>query len=396
MKSGAVVNLIQGLMAQSTAPRDDRFYDRLHDIQRVVDGAAKFAVDDEYTDKLPPPKSVEMLTSAEFVASYVPPDYLVEGLLQRKFLYSFTGKTGAGKTAIALLFCALVATGRVLDKRQFERGRVLYLAGENPVDVQQRWIAMSQQMDFDADAVDVHFIPGVFKISAMKAAIATEVEKLGGVALVVVDTTAAYFEGDDENSNTQAGDYARMQRSLIDTLPGGPTIIALCHPVKNAPDDNLLPRGGGAYLNEVDGNLTALQDDGVVQFHWQGKFRGPDFAPVPFQLRSGITHERLKDSKGRLIPTIIAEHMSEQAEKDFRKITLSNEDAVWRILATDGGLSVADIAVRAGWLGQKDGLPMKSRVHRCVKALLKSKLIRKARRGWKLTDVGKEAVEDAE
>ena len=124
---------------------------------------------------------------------------------------------------------------------------MLYLAGENPVDVQQRWIAMSQQMDFDADAVEVHFIPGVFKISAMQAAIAVEVEKLGGVALVVIDTTAAYFEGDEENSNTQAGNYARMQRSLIDTLPGGPTILALCHPVKNAPDDGLLPRGGGAY-----------------------------------------------------------------------------------------------------------------------------------------------------
>ena len=53
----------------------------------------------------------------------------------------------------------------------------------------------------------------MFKISALKAAIATEVEKLGGVALVVIDTTAAYFEGDEENDNVQAGNYARMQRS---------------------------------------------------------------------------------------------------------------------------------------------------------------------------------------
>src|SRR4029077_9721204 len=155
--------------------------------------------------------------------------------------------------------------------------------------------------------IDVHFIPGVFKISALQATIAVEVEKLGGVALVVIDTTAAYFEGDEENSNTQAGAYARMQRSLIKTLPGGPTILALCHPVKNAADDNMLPRGGGAYLNEVDGNLTAIQDDGVVHLHWQGKFSGPDFAPIAFNLRT-VTHERLKDTKGRLIPTVIAEH----------------------------------------------------------------------------------------
>jgi KaiC/GvpD/RAD55 family RecA-like ATPase len=61
---------------------------------------------------------------------------LVEGLLQRRFFYSMTGKTGAGKTAIALLFAALVALERIMDGRQFEGGRVLYLAGENPIDVQ--------------------------------------------------------------------------------------------------------------------------------------------------------------------------------------------------------------------------------------------------------------------
>src|SRR5262249_19301658 len=39
-------------------------------------------------------------------------------------------------------------------------------------------------------------------------------------------------------------------------LPGGPTTIINCHPTKNATDDNLLPRGAGAFLAEVDGNLT--------------------------------------------------------------------------------------------------------------------------------------------
>jgi hypothetical protein len=217
------------------------------------------------------------------------------------------------------------------------------------------------------------------------------VEKLGGVALVVIDTTAAYFEGDEENDNVQAGNYARMQRSLVDTLPGGPTILALCHPVKNAAEDNILPRGGGAYLNEVDGNLTAQETDGVVQLHWQGKFRGPDFAQIAFHLRS-VTHEKLKDTKGRLIPTVIAEHMSELAEKEFRAITLNHEDTVLRIVAEDGRLSVADMARRAGWLGQKDKAPMKSRVHRCLKALEAAKLVRHLRGKWRLTTAGQEAI----
>ena len=66
MKAGAVINLIQGLMQQSTAPRDDRYWDRFYDIQRAVDSAQKFAPsgDDEYTDTLPPARTFEMMTSA--------------------------------------------------------------------------------------------------------------------------------------------------------------------------------------------------------------------------------------------------------------------------------------------------------------------------------------------
>jgi hypothetical protein len=33
-------------------------------------------------------------------------------------------------------------------------------------------------------------------------------------------------------------------------------VVVNCHPVKNATADNLLPAGGGTFLNEVDGNLT--------------------------------------------------------------------------------------------------------------------------------------------
>ena len=132
---------------------------------------------------------------------------------------------------------------------------VIYFAGENPVDVRMRWIAMAQQMDFDVDTIDVHFIPGVFKISEMMDRIRAEIDLIGDIGLIVVDTSAAYFEGDNENDNKQQGDHARRFRSLT-TMPGGPCVLVACHPPKNAGDDNLLPRGGGAFIAEMDGNLT--------------------------------------------------------------------------------------------------------------------------------------------
>jgi hypothetical protein len=44
-----------------------------------------------------------ILTLPEFLAGYIPPDYLIDGLMQRHFFYALTGMTSAGKTAVALL-----------------------------------------------------------------------------------------------------------------------------------------------------------------------------------------------------------------------------------------------------------------------------------------------------
>ena len=43
MNGGAAINLIQSLMDLSSAPRDERYWDRYYDIQRAWDSAQKFA-----------------------------------------------------------------------------------------------------------------------------------------------------------------------------------------------------------------------------------------------------------------------------------------------------------------------------------------------------------------
>ena len=106
-----------------------------------------------------PLKTRLMQTSAEFVAGFMPPDYLIDGLLQRRYVYSLTGPTGSGKTAIALLIALHVALGRSLAEREVEKGRVLFFAGENPDDVRSRWIKLCEEMDEDPDMMDVVFMP---------------------------------------------------------------------------------------------------------------------------------------------------------------------------------------------------------------------------------------------
>jgi len=128
-------------------------------------------------------------SSAEFVAGFVPPDYVVVGLLQRRFLYSNTGQTGAGKTAVTLRLAASTAQGTTFAGRETKKCRVLYAAAENPDDVRMRWIAPRAAYGFDTDTIELYFTEGRFTISKMATQLRAEAEKRGGeFGLVVIDT----------------------------------------------------------------------------------------------------------------------------------------------------------------------------------------------------------------
>src|SRR5260370_4281244 len=152
-----------------------------------------------------------------------------------------TAQTGVGKTTVAMRLAAHVATGRDMNGLEVQKGSVIYFAGENPTDVQMRWLGLCKEMGLDPATVDVHFIPGAMHLSKVSERITQEAYTRGlSTVLVVVDTAAAYFEGDDDNGNVQAGEHARRLRSLCD-LPGKPCVLILCHPTKNATDENLVP-----------------------------------------------------------------------------------------------------------------------------------------------------------
>lgn len=294
-------------------------------VERLVSHRLRFTEPANDNDPFP-----GILSSAAFVGGFSPPDYLVDGIIQSGFLYSITGQTGSGKTAVALLLAASIAMGAEFSGHEVKPGRVLYFAGENPDDVRMRWIGLCHEVDVSPDDIDVHFVEGVFSITDFAERIESDVAALGGCAAIFVDTTAAFFPGTDENSNVEMGHYARLLRSLTRNN-GRPAVIAASHPIKHASGKNLLPRGGGAFLNEVDGNLSlAKRGDRSSELHWQGKFRGPEFKPIMFDLPE-VRVPTLVDSRGREIPTVRAVAVGETeiaarahaANRDDRKMLLA-------------------------------------------------------------------------
>jgi hypothetical protein len=333
-----------------------------------------------------------ILCKADFIRGFIAPDYLIDGILQRRFIYSLTGQTGHAKTAIALRIAQLVSShaGGDLAGHTVEHGRVAYLVGENPDDVRMRVIGDDATLNCDGDDADIVFVPGVFDTDVLLQ----QVEALGKLDLVVIDTSAAYFLGQDEISNTEMGAHARKLRRLMQ-LPGSPCVLVLCHPIKHVTEPSqLLPRGGGAFLAEVDGNLSAWkEEDFLVTLHHTDKFRGPGFEPIPFRLDKVVV-EQLKDSKGRLMPTVRAVAISEDEEAQESATAQRDEDAILLARLDAGGvMTVAEIATALDWT-LANGQPHKSKVHRRLQRLKASGLMKPFRRGWDFTDKGENAAKE--
>jgi len=341
------------------------------------------------------PSTLAIQSQAHFLADFIPPDYLVDGVLQRRFVYSLTAQTGHGKTALALLLARAVGSADPnarFGSHAVEKGRVVYFVGENPDDVRCRLIGTNAERQDDPSLDRIHYIVGVFNIAEMHERLAGAIDKLGGVDLVIVDTSAAYFLKDDENNNPQMGEHARVLRSLT-KLPGAPCVLVLCHPIKHATEPaQLLPRGGGAFIAEMDGNLTLWKhDENLVTLHHSDKFRGPGFEPITFKLDK-ITTTNLVDGKGRLLPTVLAVAISGQEQEEQEANAERDEDELLAALAGKKALSIADLARACGWM-MATGEPYKSKVQRVIARLLAEKLAKRVRgRRYRLTDEGRKAL----
>ena len=207
--------------------------------------------------------------------------------------------------------------------------------------------------------VDMHLTDERFTARRMQPGlIGDQVARIGGVDLVIVDTAAAFFEGTDENSNAEMQRYAGELRALTE-LPGHPAVVIPCHPIKNPTKDNCLPRGGGAFVAELDGNLRLWSDDDgeTCELHWCGKLRGPGFEPLAFEIPRHAC-DAVRDAQGRQIPMPVARALAE-ADLHHHEVSLrDNDDGLLEAILANPTGSMASWARHLRWIDQ-NGEPLK-------------------------------------
>ena len=149
--------------------------------------------------------------------------------------------------------------------------------------------------------------------------------------------------------------------------------------------------GGSAFLNEVDGNLTLWATaERQTTLHWQGKFRGPEFEPMTFELEVADS-TRVIDAEGRLMPSVVAKPVSElklQMEEGKQE---SEENLLMRAIAANRNCSIANLAIKCGFIGGT-GQPQKSKVHKMCSRLVEEKLLERRGNKYRITSKGKREI----
>jgi hypothetical protein len=288
---------------------------------------------------------------AAFIREYQPISYTLEGILPSGVFYFLTARRSTGKTAflVAALFAIILGNDELLGVK-VKKGRVAYVALENPTDLRMKlevaryhFVGAGVTLDDLADRVTI--IDAQLPVKEIVEQLKVAAEELGHFQAVLWDTFQAGFQGDEFNDNAGILKYAQQLRTLTG-LPGGPSVLVAAHPTKNAGEGELFPYGGGSSINEADGNLTLWAEDGSIKFH-QNRVRGPEFEPLHFRIEK-LSCPDILDVEGRQILLPVMRPVSAQTAEQRQAAKGSSALDLLKSLAEDPGLSLRERALKLG------------------------------------------------
>lgn len=364
--------------------------DTMREVQSMIDRTRrnpKFEPEEHAPEPEPQPVTATTIqdfpidSSAAFLADLKPLEYLIDGLLPTGVTYSLTGHAGHGKTTLALQFALSVATGEMFGDRDTSQGSVLVLAGENPYNVKWQYAAALAARDMKPEDVPIYFVQGRFSIKEWTDVLRAKLEAMPDLKLIIVDSLQAFFEGDNDNDNTQMVEMAHKMRRICD-ISQRPAQIVIAHPAGKTPQkDNLVPRGGGAFLNEIDGNLTVWSQDASSQtLHHSQKFRGAGFDPMEWVMQVH-TFDHLTDIHGTplKLPVSRPETNVERSSRETQNDTILRD----YLFSVDAGqpMSVREGAVRFAI--------SRYRMDQIIGTAKAEKLIKRYAKTYVLTDGGR-------
>ena len=191
-----------------------------------------------------------------------PIDYLVDGFLAHSFSV-IAGQPGVGKTTAMLSIC-LIAAGFTLNDSPLKtesRRKILYVT-EDANQLRQSLFAYAKYWNIDPQELNYYFIPIESKRSKVPEILLLAENVINHTInderpLLVIDTSNATLEIENENDNSEVGSFmAAIKQTIFTQLKTSVAIIAHTAKTAQTSDEAALARGASAFTG--DATLTAI------------------------------------------------------------------------------------------------------------------------------------------
>jgi hypothetical protein len=197
---------------------------------------------------------------AHEMAGQEPIKWLIKGVVPKAELIILYGASGAGKTFVALDHAFAIARGVDWRGRRVDQGVVVIIAAEGGKGVAQRLQAYAQY-----HGIDLRDVPNLRIITAAPnflegddiAEVIAELQSIGGVSCVMVDTLAQVTPGANENTSEDMG-RALSNVRLIHRATDA-TVYGIHHAGKDLSRGS---RGWSGLKAAADAQIEVLRHEG--------------------------------------------------------------------------------------------------------------------------------------
>ncbi|EDW9125258.1 AAA family ATPase [Salmonella enterica subsp. enterica serovar Braenderup] len=190
--------------------------------------------------------------------------YVIKGLIPAESLCSTYGASGSYKSFLAISWSCHVATGMAWGGRRVSKGAVIYIAGEGGMGVKRR--VKAWEITYGKEVTDLCIVNApVFPASpdyveqVIRTAGLVKSRTGENVRLIVIDTLARCFGGNDENDSRDMGAFIQGCDAIKQVT--GATVLVVHHSGK---DETKGARGSSAFRAALDAEYRIGRENSDV------------------------------------------------------------------------------------------------------------------------------------
>ena len=253
---------------------------------------------------LPPrePSKAAFVPAAQF-ASRQRVEWHIKHILPEKGLVVIYGDPGSSKSFFALDMVAHVARGIEWRGHRVRQSKVAYIAAEGVAGFGNRLAAYAKHHDISLDDLPVLVRGGAMDLKTEFLDISEQVNAIGDVGIVVIDTLAAVTPGSNENTSEDMGAAIDAAQRIIEST--GATVILIHHTNKMGDI-----RGWSGFGAAVDNKIRIERKDDVRTAHIEKQKEGRDGQAFGYRL---VVVDLYVDEDGDTVTSCAVDPCAEEA-----------------------------------------------------------------------------------